>query len=273
MELKRRKYRRILKYIGLILACCIFLWAILLLYNNISLQDDTKFSNSLDESISEAAAWISTRESEILRSPNIALLKMLDECDKLHPTPEFSTIVRKFMSSDARPRCWKALIDPNFPIDAGELNETIKQEVIDNKWILYALSTKKADVTAEQLGMFNYNSWHGRQLTHQLWSLIHLKEQSNENEGLDRLIEHLCTRITNELYFNVAVVDIYIQKIAFVLRAGHPEKIRRRWIERVTENQHDDGGWNDKWFCFGSRWRSSLRLYKPTDSHATIQND
>jgi len=269
----KRKYRKIIKYTCLVLLCCIALWAIALLYNNISLRDNKAFSVSLDKSISEAVVWISKRESAILNNPNIALLKMLDECDKLHSTAEFSEIIKKFMLKEAHPRCWKALIDPNRPVDKTELNETIKQEYIDNKWTLYAISPNKADITAEQLGLFDYHRWQGRQLTHQLWSLIHLRDRTGEKASLDKLIEHLCKRITKELCFNVAVVDIYIQKIAFVLGAGHPRKIRRRWIERVIENQHNDGGWNDRWFCFGSNWRSSLGLYKhkPTDAHATIQ--
>jgi hypothetical protein len=271
MERKYLKYRKIIKISGLIVLCCIILRVSALLYNNVSLQNDNTFSVSLDKSIGEAIVWVSKNEYSILESPNIALLKMLDDCDKMHPTAEFSEMIKKFMLREARPKCWKALIDPNRPVDKAELNETIKQEDIDNQWTLYAISSGKADVTAEQLGMLDYDCWRGRQLTHQLWGLILLRERTADKTSLDKLIEHLCSRLANELYFNVAVVDIYIQRIAFVLKARHQEKIRRRWIERVIENQHNDGGWNDKWFCFGSRWRSSFRLHKPTDSHATIQ--
>jgi hypothetical protein len=267
---RKRKYRRLIKYAGLILLCCIVLWAAAMLYNNVSMQNNKAFSASLDKSISEAAAWISERESAILNTPNVALLKMLDECDKMHPTPEFSGMVKKFMLKGARPKCWKALIDPNWPVDKIELNETIKREYIDNKWILYALSPQQADVTPEQLGLFNYDAWNGRQLTHQLWGLIRLREQAADKTKLDKLIEHLCRRLTNELYFNAAVVDIYIQKNAFVLRAGYPQKIHRRWIERVIENQRSDGGWNDKWFIFTSSRKPTLEQMQ-SDPHATIQ--
>jgi hypothetical protein len=67
-------------------------------------------------------------------------------------------------------------------------------------------------------------------------------------------------------------VDIYIQKIAFVLYAGYPEKIRRRWVERVTANQRTDGGWNDRWLCFDSRKRPVFSLKQSSsDQHATVQ--
>jgi hypothetical protein len=273
MEWKYYKYRRITKFIGLILLCCIILWAASLLYNNISLQNNKDFSASLDKSIRQAVVWISKGEGAILKSPNIPLLKMLDECDKMHPTAEFLGIIKKLMSKQTRPRCWKALIDPNWPIDQKELYETANNENIDNKWILYAISRGNFNATAEQLGLLDGSRWKGRLLTHQLWALIHLRERTKTDDKIENLINYLTDRLEKELTFNTAVVDIYIQKASFVLRAGYPEKVRRRWIERIIENQHNDGGWNDKWFCFGSRWRSSLRLYKhkPTDSHATIQ--
>ena len=67
-------------------------------------------------------------------------------------------------------------------------------------------------------------------------------------------------------------MDIYIQKVTFVLRAGHPEKIRRRWIERIIENQREDGGWNDRWFCFTSGRRPVFKAPVPlSDQHATLQ--
>ena len=102
--------------------------------------------------------------------------------------------------------------------------------------------------------------------------MIYLRERTTNNTSLNGLIEHLSDRIAKELNLNIAVVDIYIQKVAFVLKAGFPEKIRMRWIERIIENQHYDDGWNDRWFCFTSQRRPMLKLHTvPTDRHATIQ--
>jgi len=145
--------------------------------------------------------------------------------------------------------------------------------VIDNKWTLYAVAPETVKFSEKQKAeFFDGDFWQGRKLTHQLWGLIHLRRTQGPSEKVDSLIEHICNRLTTELKYDFAVVDIYIQKIAFVLKAGHPEKIKRRWIERVIANQADDGGWNDRWYFLRSRRRPIFDFDNPpSDRHATIQ--
>jgi hypothetical protein len=154
-----------------------------------------------------------------------------------------------------------------------ELNLTIEKESIDNKWVLYAIATEQAKITPQEMHLFDRQRWQRRQLTHQLNALVTLKKRSGKpDEKLDEIIEHLCERLSSELVFDMAVVDIYIQKVAFVLRASHPEKIRVRWVERMIDNQLSDGGWNDKWFCFTSNRRPVFDFAAPpSNQHATIQ--
>jgi len=269
-KIKSGKFRFAIKVAFLFFIFCVIVKITALLYNNISSKSDQSFSTSLDESIDNAITWVLLNEKTISEKPNIALLKMLDDCDKMHATASLAGIVKYFMSRPTKPDCWKALIDPNRPINQIELNNSIEKENIDNKWTLYAIGKEKADITPEQTGLFDYNKWQGRKLTHQLWALIHLRERTLPNDNIEQLIEHLSNRITKQLNSDIAVIDIYIQKIAFVLRAAHPDKIRRRWIERVIENQDRDGGWDDQWFCFTSG-RKPVFKSKPTNPHATIQ--
>lgn len=101
-----------------------------------------------------------------------------------------------------------------------------------------------------------------------------MRERRQGDQEIEPLVEHLCNRLTDELTCDMAVVDVYIQKNAFTLRAGYPEKINRRWIERIIENQQDDGGWNDRWLCFRSyteRRRPDFSSYPPSNPHATVQ--
>jgi hypothetical protein len=268
---KNRRFRLLLILLVSAAAVASVLQILALIYNNKSMQSDTVFADSIDNSIEKAVGWIAKDQKKIIGNPNIALLKMLDECDQWQPTPVFSEMIDFIMSQPLEPKCWKALIDPNRLVNPKELNTLMNTEPIDNKWTLYALAPVKSDLSPQQLGLFEHDRWQNRQLTHQLWALIHLKERTDPNNNIDLLIEHLSGRISKELFYDLAVVDIYIQKVVFVLRSGHPEKIRRRWIERIIENQHEDGGWNDKWFCFGSGRRPSFKPGKPTDSHATIQ--
>ena len=270
---RRRTVRRI-SVILLLAVAAVFLigWALVYGYNNVSLMDDETFARRLESAIENGRDWVEQYQDEILNKKNIALIRMLQDADKMHSEPVYEQIVKTFMSRRLRPSCWKALIDPNWPVLPRDLNQTIEREYTDNKWILYTLAPEKAKITPEQMGLFDPDRWQGRQLTHQLWALIHLRERHGGDKKLDELIEHLCDRIGGSLRFDVAVVDMYIQKVAFVLKAGLPEKINRRWIERIITDQRSDGGWNDKWFVFTSRRRPSLSPRQPpSDQHPTAQ--
>lgn len=242
-----------------------------LIYNNVSFAGDEAFAEHVDAAIERGLAWTNEHRSEILKKKNIALIKMLNESENLRATPVFSDIISSFMAAPTRPKCWKRLVDPNWPIDELELNVTIEKERLDNKWVLYAMAPDKAKITPEEMQLFEPERWQGRMLTHQLDALIILSRTKGANEELDKLIQHLCNRLSSELVFDVAVVDIYIQKVAFILRAGSPEKVRRRWVERIIDNQLPDGGWNDRWFCFTSGRKPIFVAPPPSDQHATLQ--
>jgi hypothetical protein len=237
---------------------------------NVSLKSDGSFTDSLNSSLEKARFWILSNHKTILENPNIALLRMLDESSRMNKDSSISEIVNTLMRAPSKPDCWKALIDPNRPVNQKELYETAGIEVIDNQWTLFAIGKGNINITPEELGIFDGNRWKERQLNHQLWALVHLRERTKPDDKLKSLIEHLTDRIEKGLASDKAIVDIYIQKIAFVLRAGFPEKIRRRWIERIISNQSDDGGWNDKWLCFNSG-RKPVFGDSPTNQHATIQ--
>ncbi|MHC4156757.1 MAG: hypothetical protein ACYST6_17825 [Planctomycetota bacterium] len=121
--------------------------------------------------------------------------------------------------------------------------------------------------------MFDPERWQQRKLTHQLDALLMLSKTTGPSEDLDKLIEHLCHRLSRQLTYDIAVVDIYIQKVTFILRAGFPQEIRRRWVERIIANQLPDGGWNDRWLCLTSDSNKPIfALHQPaSDQHATLQ--
>jgi len=265
-----RKKLLLIGSVSLFIVFCILLNLLVLVWDNVSLKSDRSFTNSLDKSLERARLWILSNRRTVLGSPNIALLKMLDECNQLNKDSQIEEIVNTFMLTPASPDCWKALIDPNHFINSRELNETFKDANIDSKWVLHIISKENLDTSLEKLGLFDAGRWKKRQLNNQLWALIHLRERTKNDSKIDRLVNHLTDRLKKELTFDTAVVDIYIQKIAFTLRAGFPEKIRRRWIERVIADQSKDGGWNDQWFWYRSGRRPALKSL-PSNQHATIQ--
>ena len=200
---------------------------------------------------------------------------MLRECNDIRPNPVFGGIVTSFLNEPMThySRCWKHEVEPNWPIDKLELNIAIKKEYIDNKWALYAIAPDKAEVKPEELGLFDAQRWHRRQLTHQVFALTMLRDRYGSNERLDKLIERLCGRLNSDSAFCMPVVDIYIQRVAFVLRAGFPQKVKRRWVERIIAEQQSDGGWNDRWLCFTTVRKKPIFdiAETPSDQHATVQ--
>jgi hypothetical protein len=241
----------------------------LLVYDNVSLVSDETFARQIDAAIERGLVWTETNKYKILERRNIGLLKMLGEIDNLRPTPVFSDIVSRFMAAPSRPRCWKRLVDPNWPVDALELNETIKKEYLDNKWVLYAMAPDKAQITPGEMQLFEPRRWRGRELVHQLDALIILSKTKGSNQELDKLIERLSNRLSNELVFDIGLVDI--GKVVLLLKAGFPEKIRRRWVERIVAGQLPDGGWDGRLLFFTSDSRPSLGFTAPpSNQHATI---
>jgi hypothetical protein len=240
-----------------------------LINNNVSLTSDETFAAQMDAAIESAEKWVNSNKKEILEKKNIGLLKMLRECNEMKPNPVFEEIIESFLAARCQPECWKRLVNPNWPVNEQELNQAIKEEGLDNKWVLYAMAPDKAKITPEEMQLFEPERWSGRKLSHQLDALTTLRQTKGSTEQLDKLIEHLCDRVNNELFFDVLKVDI--GQVGFILRAGFPEKIRRRWIERIVSNQLPDGGWNNRRSCFVLGRRSVFGFYLPSgNQHDTV---
>jgi hypothetical protein len=243
------------------------LYSVMLVNNNVSFVSDETFAKQIDEAIENALSWTEAHKTDIIMRKNLGLIKMLNDINKLKADPLFSDIVGNVMDSPLLPNCWKRLIDPNCPITDLELNTLIDKEALDNKWVLYSLAPDEARITPEQMELLDPHQWRGRRLAHQLDALTTLRKTRGPNEEIDELIEHICNRLRVEVAFDALVVDI--GKNAFILRAGHPEKIRRRWIERIIARQSPDGGWDNRWLCFSSNMET-VSISRQTNQHDTL---
>jgi hypothetical protein len=59
--------------------------------------------------------------------------------------------------------------------------------------------------------------------------------------------------------------------MAFVLAAGRPDLIRRRWVERAIASQHADGGWIASWYGWGPGLFAFSHRPMVPNSHTTVQ--
>jgi hypothetical protein len=199
---------------------------------------------------------------------------LLQECQDIHPQTLHGELVDRYLGEHITPECWRRVLDRDHPIDADELNRTIQRERIDNRWMLYSVASDHAVLAPEDLAsLYDANRWEGRQLTHQLMALIQLSRRDVASPETEAMAGKLSGRLAGQLALDLAVVDLYIQKIAVVLDAGHDEMVRRRWVERVIENQGEDGGWNDRWCLVFTSFRRPALDWRdpPSDQHATIQ--
>ena len=269
---KRRRWVKLLAAATVVAVGLI--WVMLYCYNNVSMMDEEEFAQRVDEGIGRARQWVVDHRREIVKKKNVPLMRMLQYSDELQHDRLYEAIVDEFVLTPARASIQKRLVDPNHAIRSSQLNAIIRKSRIDVKWMLYALDPEMGELTEEELaGMWDGDRWVDRILTHQLWAFIHLPASGDPEGKREEMIEHLSRRIAGQLPYDVAVVDIYVQKIAFVMLAGYPELISVRWVERVLENQREDGGWNDRWLGFvGSRKKPYVDFKIPaSDQHATIQ--
>jgi len=171
---RRRIHKIAVVCLSLVLAAVLTAWLLAYGYNNVSLMADRAFARRLDAAIENSHNWVQLNRQDILTGRNIALIRMLQDISTMRPDRLYSGIVESFMAEPARPDCWKRLLDPNWPVISSALNKTLEQEQIDNKWILYAIAPECANVTPEQIRLFDSEHWQERKLTHQLWALMHL---------------------------------------------------------------------------------------------------
>ena len=110
--------------------------------------------------------------------------------------------------------------------------------------------------------MFSPDKYRTGGATHQLFALYLYRIHNGTTPDLDRLIRRISARIASEASIDFRVTDLYLQRIAFLLAAGQPDLVKRRWVERALAAQQPNGGWLWSWygwhpkpFVFGLRKR------------------
>jgi len=107
--------------------------------------------------------------------------------------------------------------------------------------------------------------------THQLFALILYRRRVGGTPAVTDLMDHLCAKIAVEENWDVRVTDLYLQRMAFILAAGRPDLIKRRWVERAIASQQPDGGWIASWHGWGPGLFAFNTRREASNSHTTIQ--
>jgi hypothetical protein len=240
-----------------------------LLNNNISFlpPSRTAFGAEFERAVQVGTDWIVANPDE----DNPALLYMIADMADLSGDHRLRQIVDRYLHNPftGSHTVWRRLVDRTAQVLPPSRRELDSYEGYQ-RWIAHAVAQVPLSDT-ERADMFAPNRFMWGSRTHQLFALLLYREHGNRSQALDDLINHLCEKIALEGRWDVRVTDLYLQRIAFILAAGRPELIKRRWVERAMASQKQDGGWIASWYGWGPRLFEYSFRQPATNSHTTVQ--
>ena len=196
---------------------------------------------------------------------------MIADMAELSGEPRLKRIVDGFLKSSGQsPSIWHHMVDgtlPVRPLARGNLDQLVGYQ----RWIANGIAPRGA---AHRVGAIKHVL--AGQVRLGARALISSSPCSSTASGSRTKRSRpwsidLCTGIAFEANWDVRVTDLYLQRVAFLLAAGRPDLVKRRWVERVIAKQEQDGGWIGSWYGWGPRL-FEFRLRKPPpQSHTTVQ--
>jgi hypothetical protein len=244
--------------------------ALILLDNNFSLSPTSRqaFTLQLERSIHLSTDWLAASPQE----DNPALVYMIADMAEMSGEIRLRRIVDGYLKMPIESSSvWRHQVDGTTqvrPVSRKELESYGEYQ----RWIAYGVAPHQVPLTnSERSNMFSANKYYWGRRTHQLFALLMYRKHGEVSEAIDQLINHLCERIAFEADLDFRVTDLYLQRIAFLLAAGRPDLVKRRWVERIVAKQEQNGGWIVSWHGWGpGLFEINFGEQKP-NSHATVQ--
>ncbi len=229
-----------------------------------------QFETSLEGGLERGIAWVDAHASPMLAEPNPALFYMLADMNARAHDPRLARLIAAYRGRPGD-SIWQKVVDPRVD---GRLPP---QDDIDRlqdyqRWMLFALAAPRVALTDEdRASMFAPDAHHWGSLTHQLLAVHWYRVFQGPSPDTGRLVNRLCERIAREATWDLRVTDLYLQRASFLLAAGCPDLVTRRWIERILDKQEPDGGWTSSWHGWGpALFRFTWRT-QSSNPHTTVQ--
>ena len=259
---------------GVIAICCAAaLLIVFALLNNSSLwpaRSASIFTEQFDRAFLLGTTWMIEHPEE----KNTALLYMIADMAEMSGDARLQEIVRRFMENPfiSENYIWRRVVDSQWPTVRSPSREELDSYDEYQRWMVYGVAPDQVQLTEqEHRDMFSPDKFWWGNRTHQLYALLFYRKHSLKTFAVDDLINHLSEGIANEANWDFRVTDLSIQRAAFILAAGRPDLIKRRWVERILNNQQPDGGWILSWYGFGPRAFAVNFRSQSSNSHATVQ--
>jgi hypothetical protein len=242
----------------------------LLVNSNVSwTQSDQVFAASFERAVQIGTDWVVTNPE----TENVAVLYMLTDMAALSGDVRLRRIVDNAITNSALPAdsVFRRWLEPDASVRHTRWEELSELEDYE-RWCLYAIAPEHVELPeAERDAMFAPDRFMWGSRTHQLFALILYRDRTANTPAVTDLMNHLSEKVALEAHWDVRVTDLYMQRMAFVLAAGRPDLIKRRWVERAIAKQHADGGWISSWYGLGPRLFDFHIRQKVPNSHTTVQ--
>ena len=242
---------------------------------------DNNYSNSkrtaeqvtadLDRALDRGVKWMVDKRNFFDRADaNSALMYMIQDMREPVQIPELEDILATHLENRSPRNFWRKMIAPGSETERM-LRRRLRGLDQFQRWMAYAIDPDNVELTDEdKAAMFSPTKNKNRDLTHQLMAIDMYQDFGFAKEDYEPLLGTLCERIASECTIDFRVTDMYLQRVACILAAGRPDLVKRRWIERIIENQADNGGYHYAWNGWGPN------LFKVFDNrgplaHASVQ--
>ncbi len=216
-----------------------------------------------------ASPWIPENPRSVTGNP--ALMHMVADCARLSGDSRLQALVALYFTANSSPYAFARMVGPNSRFEPPAEKQTWKDEDYQ-LWLMHAASPAGIPLSpAARANMFAPDKYRSGSATHQLFALYLYRALNGTTPSLDRLIHHISLRVAHEASVDFRVTDLYLQRVAFLLAAGQPDLVKRRWVERALDAQQLDGGW--RWSWYG--WQPTLYRFtlneEDSAAHPTAQ--
>lgn len=252
----------------------VLLIAFLLIYNNVSfVRSQSKLQARMDAARESVTNWIYTHPEAVVSNPS--LMFMIYDMERMSGDPRLQTVLEDYdhwlvrTPSKALNPVWRRFVHPD--ISVPEIDDSqLHTEGEEPRWDAFAVAPDRVQLDdSDHADMFSPTKyvWGARQ--HQLLALAMYRDFNGGSPELDATINYLAQKIARDAHYDFRVSDSYVQRTTFILAAGRPDLIRRRWVERILDNQKPDGRWD---YCWYGWCRGVVEFNAPPyPAHTTVQ--
>lgn len=267
---------RPIRWLWIGLAILVLVLALTLVNNNFSFRRPSRAvcDAQLDRALDQATKWIIDNPAISERNP--AIMYMIADMENISHDPRLEPILDDYQKNYlSHPKAlfdlvWFRLVNRNASVPIVRVPD-LQDHVIDFVWFAHALAPDKILLSdADRDNMFSPTKYFWGTRQKQLMALTIYRNFNGSNPDLDKTINYLAEKVARDAHYDFRVSDNYVQRTAFILAAGRPDLVRRRWVERILDYQNADGSWNSCWYGW-CRGIVEFKARDGSDGHATVQ--